>query len=814
MNLARLPQIRLSIKLTFGLLFLLAFQLIAAEPELVKVSSNLKSVDEAIKNIYVSADEKNSSPELPGLIFKPDLVSVEVNAIEKLIDDSSVDNKQKEVTLVRYTLGDPRVTQALIKAKKNGIKVTLITDLNPVMTGDFSNIQGNITSAFSKADLKDPEKSPGAKTIQELLDAGFEFKKDILSQPLYQPEQERIPIMHQKALLLRAGDRKTSFFGTANMAPNPRYNRIFQVEDPVFFDAYQKHLDTLSELYKKGKETSDIAPAPRTLVQYPDGTQMELAFTDGSYNPNDRISDILKNNILEHIDLSHFVMTHRGFFQALGEAISKNPEATGYAVTDDRFSAIKGWGLSAALAGVDVVDPYNRKFTGLKPSDFGRIESFVYQRPAIDPETGKIRIERSEEGPPSSRHVWHDKTTLIDFKDVEGKQKTAVFTGSFNLSNNVANSELQVQMNLPRDSWVRKAVKHSIEEVVSNERQWAIPNLEASLRNSIALVLGVTDLEIPLEQNSKLLDAINRRNFSEMKKILAHLKEIRTNLNWKLDADKKDERVDQFISFLDWYEKNIPPSNAEFDVRVQRTIGMALVIAQPKMKDHIKANILSRVIDRPQLSIEDQHKLLNGAFKALGLGEVNPWSGRESTLLSIEMILSEALLAEKEKNPSISLAALIASKIEKGDFSWKGPAFDKFVQALESEMGLSILSVISSGKISPDEIKEFSELLNKKRKELELPNELKALPKNRVFESTDVEKLQERLQKLFESQAKKGILASTVMSSDKQFVSALNKIKKSQTGILENFKIQIPKTKSGADEIAESSCQESFGKLR
>jgi flagellar biosynthesis chaperone FliJ len=540
---------------------------------------------------------------------------------------------------------------------------------------------------------------------------------------------------------------------------------------------------------------------------------MELAFTDGQYNPNDRIVDILKNNSLEHIDLSHFVMTHRGFFNALGEAISKNPEATGYAVTDDRFSAIKGWGLSPALAGVEVVDPYNRKFTGLKPSAFGRIESFVYQRPAVDPDTGKERVERSEDGPPNSRHLWHDKTTLIDFKDKTGKERTALFTGSFNLSNNVANSEFQVQFNLPRDSWIPKAVKHSIEEVVSNEPQWAVPTLEASLRNAVALVLGTTDLEIPLEQSSKLLNAIDRRNFSEMKQILNHLKETRTQLNSKLAPETKDERVDQFISFLDWYAKNIPPSNAEFDVRVQRTIEMALVIAQPAMKDHIKANLLSQVIDRPQLSIEEQHKLLNGAFKALGLGEVNPWSGMESTLLSLESILSPEALAEKLKNPNTRLDTFIGKKIDEGDFTWKGPAFEKFAQALQSEMGISILSLISTGKVPADEIVQFARLLNEKRKALELPNELRPLPKSHVFETTDPEKLEERLRKIFNSQAKKGILASTVMSNDKQFISTLNKIKRNQTGVLEDFKIQIPRNESQKDEIAPTECSKAFGQL-
>ena len=814
MPLARLLPQRLSKPLIFVVLFLPLFNLQATEPEIQKIKSSRPGVDSAVKGIYVSADPKNGNPQLSSLIFKPDLVSVELEAMEKLIGDKTVPEKEKEITLVRYTLGDPRVTGVLIKAKKSGIKVTLITDLNPVMKGDFSTVQGHFSSAFSKAELKDPEKSPGAKVIHDLLDAGFEFKKDILSQPLYKPELERIPIMHEKALLLRSGEQKRAFFGTANMAPNPRFNRTFEIADPAFFDTYQSHVETLVDLYKKGKETSAIAPAPRTLIQYPDGSEMELAFTDGKYNPNDRIVEVLKDNTLEHIDLSHFVMTHRGFFKALGEAISKNPEASGYAVTDDRFSAIKGWGLSPALAGIDVVDPYNRKFTGLSPSSFGRIESFVYQRPAIDPETGKLRVEHSEDGPPTSRHVWHDKTTLIDFKDGSGEEKTALFTGSFNLSNNVANSEFQVQMNLPRDSWVRKAVKHSIEEVVSNESQWAIPTLEASLRNAVALVLGVTDLEIPLEQNAKLLNAIDRRDFSEMKKILSHLKETRTQLNKKLDPETKDERVDQLINFLDWYSKNIPPSNAELEVRAQRTIGMALVIAQPAMKDHIKANILSKVIDRPQLSIEEQHKLLNGAFKALGLGEVNPWSGQQSTLLSIEEILSPGILNEKAKQPEKSLESLVRSKIEKNDFSWKGPAFENFAKALESEMGLSTLSVFTSGAVSQEEIAGLSRLLNEKRKALEIATDLKPLRKSHVFETADGEKLEERIRKLFESQAKKGVLNSNVMSSDKNLISALNKIKRNQTGVIEDFKIQIPKKSESQDEDSVTECNRAFIRLR
>lgn len=777
-----------------------------------KISSSLPSVDDAISAIYVSAPEKNKSEALPKLLFKEDLVSVEVDAINELIDDTTIPNSEKSIQLVRYTLGDSRVTAALKRAKKEGITVSVVTDLNPVMEGNFSTVQGETTSAFSKAKLKDPEKSPGAKVIQELLEAGFELKKDIHSQPLYRPERERVPIMHEKALLLKSGKDKVVFFGTANLAANPRYNRTFKVLDPVFYDRYEQHLKLLREGYEKGKESSELESEPRTLIRYGDGTELEMAFTSSNYNPNDRIAEILKTTTLNHIDLSHFVITHRGFLKALGEAISKNPEATGFAVADDRFAAVKGWGLSPALAGVDVLDPYNRKVTGLTPSAFDRIESFVYQRPAVDPQTGKLRVERSENGPPVARHVWHDKTTLIDFTDPDGKLRTALFSGSFNLSNNIANSEFQAQFNLSRDSWIRKAVKHSIQEVVSNEPQWAVPTLEATLRNAMALLLGVTDIEIPLKKNAELLNAIDKRDFESMRKIIKEMSHLETQLNWKLPQEDRVTRVNQLIKFLHWYEKNVPPSNAELEVRTQRTIGMALVIAQPQLQDHVKATILSKVLDRAQVSATEHHKLLNGAFRELGLGEINPWSGQISRFISFEDIVSENLIKELKSATSKTLTQEVLEKVNQGDMSWKGPSFDFLISSLESEIKSSGVSIFSSGQISQDEIGDFLELLKARKKELGISAEMFIPLKSHIIDTADQEKLEDRIQKLLESQAKKGMLSSQVQSSDPNLLSVLNKIKRNQEGALAEFTIKLP-PKTNRDQDSYQNCNQLIGTL-
>jgi len=790
------------------LFFVLVFSFFSKAADQVEIiNSTHSSIEDAISAIYVSAPANPNQKQIPKLVYQEDLAAVEVSAIRNLIVDQKVDKKEKEIVLIRYTLGNPEVTKALIEAKKAGIKVTLITDLNPVMEGDFSQIQGQTTSAFSKAKLKDPERSPGARTIQDLLDAGFEIKKDIISQPLYSPELDRKPIMHEKALLLRAGAKKKVLFGTANLAPNLRYNRMFQIDDPVFFDRYQSHVDALTEVYVKGKETKQMTEPKRTIIRFQDGTQMEMAFTGGRFNPNERIVNLLnhQNHTLEHIDLSHFVITHRGFLEALQEALRRNPQATGFAITDDRFSAIRGWGLAPSLAGVDTLDPYLRKITGFSPQLFNQIEGYVYQRPAIEPDTGKVRIERSENGPPSARHVWHDKTTLIDFSDHEGGKKTALFTGSFNLSNNSANSEFQVQMDLPRDSWIREAVRQSIQEVVKSEPQWAIPNVEASLRNTMGLVFGVTDIEVPMELNKALAEATRKRDFQKMRELIKKISEIKTKLFSRLEPEEKQKRLDQFFSLINWFEKHIPASNSHLDTRIQKLISASLVIAQPQISDHLKATLLSRVIERPEITIPEQHRLLNALFKTLNLGKINPWSGMRSKIFSIEDVFSPEFVKKTQEEPHRSLEEHVRQKILEGDSSWQGRLFLRLISTLGSEKRTAVLTLISSNIFSKDEILGFLSLLNDQRKQIGFDHELFPFPKDHILLSSNTDELELALLKAFRSHAKKGVVSSLVHSSDPNLLSVLRKIKREQDEQLKDFQIKLPQKTTDSDKGTDSN---------
>lgn len=797
-------------QLFFILIFLFSFLLPAQEkPEILH--STHASIEDAISAIYVSAPETPGQKKMAKLFYQEDLADIEVSAIRSLIEDPGINNSDKEIVLIRYTLGNPKVTQALIDAKKSGINVKLITDLNPVMEGNFSQLQGQKTSAFSKAKLKDPGKVPGAKTIQDLLNAGFEIKKDIISQPLYSAELERKPIMHEKALLLRAGKKKSVFFGTANLAPNLRYNRIFQIDDPLFFDRYQRHVDDLTQAYLKGKETKEMTEPRRTIIKFQDGTQMEMAFTGGRLNPNQRIVNLLNHskNTLEHIDLSHFVITHRGFLEALQEALRRNPSATGFAITDDRFSAIRGWGLAPSLAGVDTLDPYLRKITGFSPQIFNQIEGYVYQRPAVEPKTGKQRIERTENGPPSARHVWHDKTTLIDYTHSKDGKKTALFTGSFNLSNNSANSEFQVQMDLPRSSWIREAIRDSIQEVVRSEPQWAIPNVEASLRNVMGLVFGLTDIEIPKELNKDLAQASRARDFQGMRDTISKMAKLKTKLYFQLEESEKNRRLQQFHSLINWFEQHIPASNSHLDTRIQKLISAALVIAQPQISDHLKATLLSRVIERPEITIPEQHNLLNALFKALKLGEINPWSGMRSKIFSIEDVFSPAFVKKTQNNLQRSLVDHVESEIKSGNRDWQGRLFLRLISTLGSEKRTAVLTLISSNFFSKNEILGFLDLLNNQRHQIGFDHELFSFPKEHILLSTDKEKLEADLLKTFRSHAKKGVVSSLVHSSDQNLLAVLRKIKRNQDIQLKDFQIKLPQKEPDRDKLQESPIQQS-----
>src|ERR1700728_4690444 len=92
-------------------------------PDIEKINTGLKTADDAIATMYVSSDIKVPQNLQSKLVSQVDVLKVEIDAMWDLINDKSVPNSEKEITYVRYTMGDKRVDEALIAALKAGIKV-------------------------------------------------------------------------------------------------------------------------------------------------------------------------------------------------------------------------------------------------------------------------------------------------------------------------------------------------------------------------------------------------------------------------------------------------------------------------------------------------------------------------------------------------------------------------------------------------------------------------------------------------------------------------------------------------------------------
>lgn len=593
-------------------------QRVSPLPGVQEVTSALPSLDAAIVRTYVSGDFQAPKELQDRLIQTENIAEVEVRAIYDLINDSSVANSEKSVHLVRYGIGNAQMTEALIAAKRAGIDVTLTTDLNPSFAGKF-RADEKFNSRFDQAKprLEGGGINAAAASIEALKSAGFRLGKDLYSQPLYSDTVERKPIMHEKALLIRSGNKKTTFFGTANLSRSNHYNRIFEVIDPLFYDHYLEHLVALNKTFAGGGEIDQVPLQPRKLIKYADGTSQELAFTDGKFNPNDRITEALRQPF-EEVIFSHFVDTHRPTLEALREILKNNPRVRVYGVFDDRFASSHEWGIAIALEGYDVWPPFGKTVYGFGQRSTEQTEGYVYQRGALNPATGQAIVETSEEGPPTGRHLWHDKTTLI----VQGP-RIVLFTGSMNLSNNFHNSELQVKMNLSRTSWLAYATAVSIKGTVKNEKmKYAIPMDLATLKNAIGMVTRHTDLEIPTDLVQRLYNALLKSDHVGMRTQLERMVGIKSNLEKRLTPDEIRARVAQFSEFMEWYRRTVPEEGLSIEARIRRVSAISIVLGEPNISNEKKVAILKSMMWRPGLDESKQMELVRKSLPLLGLPDI------------------------------------------------------------------------------------------------------------------------------------------------------------------------------------------------
>jgi hypothetical protein len=583
-------------------------------------ATTLPSADSAIEKMYVTSQIIIPS-ELQGkLISEPDFLGVEAQAIMDLIADTSVPNSEKRIDYVRYTMGDPRIDAALIAAKLAGIPVQIVTDFNTTMNYSFKDGE-KTTIDFANAKLKSPN-APGGQSLTRLMKY-FKLGEDLTSQPLYNTKiVQRTPIMHEKGLLLRAGTKQTAYLGTANAAPHRRVNRILKYIDPAIVDAYREHLAALVANYAKGNETKMMPIEAPKRFTYPDGSTIELAFTNGKFNPNDRAATVVQSKTLKSFTLSEFAPTNRAVILGLAAAMTADPSITGTMVTDDKFSTTYSYGVTDVLKNIDVNAPF-APLHGMGEGISRRINASIWQHPAVDQDNNQI-FQTEEDGEPLDRELWHDKSLVLRTTQLLGTVKVAyLYTGSFNLSNNVVNAENQFEFRLPETSWLIHATEYSVTQTVLQNPQYAVPVLTAVLRSSLAKTFKIGTLDIPLAEVQALATAIQTRSIPEIIRQIEGISQNSTHMSDPLNAAELKDRMTKLENFLQWSVATLP-SFQNPDVTLKSMLNLSLVISDPTLTIGARVSIIKGAIWRPGMTPDQQEKFLQIANETLGFAPIPP----------------------------------------------------------------------------------------------------------------------------------------------------------------------------------------------
>lgn len=604
-----------------------------AEPLLAKeIISTLSSAEDTVDRMYFSGEITTSHPKVSQGV---DLLELERKALRSFIATGPAPGK--EIILVRYGVTDGQIFDLLIDAMKKNIPVTFVTDANRALEHEFGPTE-NIFTDFSKATFKDSDMGPGLK---RLIESGFKWNTGpfkVLSQPLFQKTADKmIPIMHEKALLLKNGKKSKLLRGTANLSSASRINRMFEHTDPLFNKIYEDHYRQLIEVFSKGGKIRDIPPTAPTRMIFKDSTSLEVAFTDGKYNPNDRLSSIIKRAIndpenikIEELVLSQFAFTNKDFSTTLNQyfhvlKLKGMPYPKVILFVDAKFSLLDGYGQAPVLAGYDTIPEWGNVSRGLDSEFLGSFKIYMYQRPAIDPATGTIVPEKVRNGEPSSRYLLHDKSASIRVSEY-GEAHGYFASGSENLSGHFDNAEEQVLYYLRGDSWLMSEYQNSVVDFIKRNPEHAVAFDIGIIRQIAADLTGHTENEIPTNIAKRIRRSLYKGDVDGITRALLDASILSSDLATRPTANEIKQTVSRIGGFMRWYYQYDVEAIATPGAALQRLRKFAAII--PEIGKFEKngwsfVQQLNRLTSKAELSGDNlgrfQQKQINDVWKSMKL---------------------------------------------------------------------------------------------------------------------------------------------------------------------------------------------------
>lgn len=609
-----------------------------------------------------------------------DLVPFEVGTAQAFLDGTGrfknldVPPEKKAILLLRYGFTDPRAVELLKKFKAAGAhSAVLVTDGNTSMNEEKASWpeDKNWTGDMKKSYLSGKQ----GDAIRDLIDdGGYKLMTPTTSrrtQPAVKPgdffvtmsalhrNQTIGPIMHQKEVIMVVlkdpkkpvtPDNVERIFvnhGTGNWTRN-HYNRTYFMEDGMHGEdglgrnALAHALAVVDNFSKKGSDARiyKTETPNRFRQEAKDGTFWEVAYTDGNYELNFRLvrffEDVARNPEkykINQVTLSHFVFTNKNVLHSLFEAWSAMKRAGRpfkiSGVLDEKFVGMRNFGIAAAMENYSPLSPFRRMTKGLGKefADAVELNVFFKERPDsknIDPD-----------GYPSHRHLWHDKTSFVDFEELDGKGKPVghfleVLTGSYNLSNNKNNMERQDHMRVQANSPFAVSLTDSVMTARDAFRESgdAIRMEGAILVKVIADFVGHAPTDVPIPETKELVKLLTEReaydeaDVKKAEQILRDIhgkKESRLRSDFQVDEAEMETKLDIMARFLRWWN-NLDPEAKGYKGRISAQEFVGLAIAMSESPYSVKS-ALTFLLWRPNVP---RHKVLaraKAAYLEMGLKE-------------------------------------------------------------------------------------------------------------------------------------------------------------------------------------------------
>lgn len=685
MNHLRIPHsARYILSLTISLLSLITSDLRAIdfiqEPTRVH-DKDFASVDDEIEAIHFNFPFQLGEKPSGKVKSTLDLTALVAQSYRDFADGTgrfqkwhSIPANQKVLTICRYNLGDKRILEAILYAKKKGIRIQIISDGNIYFQEkkDFAADQ-KYSSDFENAAYND---TVSAEVLQELLRNGFTLNADSAASIHLAPLQN--------LALLKIGDiyhHKHDIFSVCTDAsckvtadalwqesshnavadkkgnPNPRVNMHIEHKSHIGAVYALDQAHAMAKVFNEGKPINaagEIEALQKPLELFYTGSpskanatdtgSQSIAFTNGAFNPNYRIAKMIFESVgldpngekltappadsvqrsLGKIWFLHFAPTYSRGFSAFKALRAGNPKSQIWTFCDGNFIDPMGFGLLPTMFGwmrlppfgPPITFPFSRSLLNL-PDGSPAITGYILQAPNPN------EPDREPEGAPLGKTVMHLKLTIARVLE-NGVPWIYVYSGSLNFSNHEENAELQIHYRFPESSPIAQELISAVEQLPHVFKEYSIEPDIAILRKVLERLLGQSIFDFEPKWVHEQIELARKQDFEQLKQNILQQAKRQTQVAKPLPYETIQERIEKVVGFRKWYMAQPYKYEPVFPERLGLFVELILIMERKPFPANQVKEVLKSLVWSSDATPTEIERRAQEAWQALKITEAFP----------------------------------------------------------------------------------------------------------------------------------------------------------------------------------------------